>query len=252
MPLFVAFAVLLTFCPQVRWRSGVAHKLVLPLLLLIALATGAGLYAAGIRHPVALLAVVFSVSAMCGLVFLFAANPSLLRIRGTLAAHGVHLGLLCIIIGVAFSGPYQRTADLELKRGESAIAHGYTFQLRQIYTGEGQPNAVGRPNYTFLEMELLVSRDGKPLGVLAPQRRRYTNFEQQSSNEVSTLFSLGNEIYATCTAFDEQEGRATISIHINPLVNWLWIGGIILCLFPFLGIGRARRAREENNGEAEA
>jgi cytochrome c-type biogenesis protein CcmF len=34
---------------------------------------------------------------------------------------------------------------------------------------------------------------------------------------------------------------AVVKVSINPLVNWLWLGGTLMCLFPFLGLGRRRK-----------
>ena len=60
---------------------------------------------------------------------------------------------------------------------------------------------------------------------------------------MSTIFSLGNEIYATLLSVDEQ-GTATLAVNVNPLVNWLWIGGILMCLFPLFTLTRVRRLEE--------
>ena len=68
---------------------------------------------------------------------------------------------------------------------------------------------------------------------------------------MSTIFSLGNEIYATLLSVDEQ-GTATLAVNVNPLVNWLWIGGILMCLFPFFGLARVRRLKEEEEAPSPA
>jgi cytochrome c-type biogenesis protein CcmF len=91
---------------------------------------------------------------------------------------------------------------------------------------------------------IVLNQSGKPLGVLAPQRRLYANFEEQNYAHIDTLFSLGKEVYALLLGIDAN-ARATVAININPLVNWLWIGGTLLCLFPFFGLKRVRRMKTD-------
>lgn len=83
------------------------------------------------------------------------------------------------------------------------------------------------------EARLTVTRDGRPVGVLTPEKRLYRNFEQSSFAEVSVIPSLGEELYATLLGFDEV-GAASVRVSVNPLVNWIWIGGTLSCLAAFL------------------
>ncbi len=246
LPLFTIVAFLLVICPQLKWREGIADKASFVTVLLVFCITVAGLWWADLRLPTATAAAAAALAGLCGILLLFGRTTALLHIKTTLAAHGVHVGLLLMVLGVAFSGPYQVKQDLTLKQGQTARVDEYTFHLKEIYEGEYGLDAQGRSNYQYLELELLVSENGKHLGTLAPQRRLYSNFEKQTFTEVGTLFSLGKEVYATLASLDE-EGNAHITIHINPLVNWLWIGGTLMCLFPFLGLSRAGRARDSDD-----
>ena len=250
LPLFALFAVLLFVCPWRKWTSGGKDfgffKLkYFALLLIIALAFAALLYSRGITHPVALMAAAASAAAIVGLVFVFTLNKGLFKMRSAVAAHGVHLGLLLMVLGVAFSGPYQDKHTVELHKGRVAKLGTLSVLLNELYEGESRPGPDGKANYQFIEAELLVTDEsGAVLGKLTPQRRLYSNFESQVYAEVSTLFSLGNEIYATLLGVD-QSGKATLAVNVNPLVNWLWIGGTIMSLLPFLGLARVRRQEED-------
>lgn len=205
----------------------------------------------GYDHPLVLLAAGCAGAAILGITLYFAGNPQLLRVRSSMAAHGVHVGLLLVVLGVAFSGPYQNSHELLLTRQQPVAAGKYRVMLNEMYEGESQVGPDGRPNFIFLEAELLVTdSDGNYLGTLSPQLRQYSNFSNQRFTEVSTRFSLGNELYATLHGVDQQF-RASVMFNINPLVNWLWIGGTLMCLFPFAGLGRIRRPREDD-AEADA
>lgn len=251
LPLFGLLAVLLVFCPWRKWKlmpgtSGFAQTRLFVTVPAAALLIGGALWLIGITHPIALMAAACSLAALYGIVLLFAKNRGLFSIRSTLAAHGVHFGLLLMVLGVAFSGPYQLQHTVEMGRQQNVVIGDYRIMLNELYEGEGQIGRDGKPNFRFIEAELLVAdKDGKVTGKLAPQRRLYTNFENQTYAEVGTLFSLGNEIYATLLSVDP-EGRATLQVNINPLVNWLWIGGTLMSLFPFLGMSRVRRLKEED------
>jgi cytochrome c-type biogenesis protein CcmF len=87
-----------------------------------------------------------------------------------------------------------------------------------------------------------VFKEGAKVGGLAPERRVYEKFSRQQFAEVDTVFSLGSEIYASLLGLEparpEQAPRVTVKISVHPLVNWLWIGGTLMCLFPLIALRR--------------
>ena len=87
-----------------------------------------------------------------------------------------------------------------------------------------------------------IIQDGKLIGIAAPQRRVYAKWGQMQFAEAAVIPSLGNEFYATLMAVDQQN-RAVFRLSSNPLVNWLWLGGILMCLLPFVSF-RRRNGRE--------
>ena len=248
LPLFAAMGFLLLLCPYRKWVAGFAEKNMALFCAIVFVALIPALWFSGVRLPLSVLATAASGAAILGLVALFVMRPSLWKVQDAIRANGVHLGLLLVIIGVAFSGPFQQKGELVLAKGQSAPVGGYAFMLSEIYTGKSATSTAGRPNYEFHELEILVEKDGKPFGVLSPQMRKYAGYEDRNYPEVSTIFSVKDEVYATFVGLDGSM-KASIIIHVNPLVNWLWIGGTLMSLFPLLIFFRTRRPEYEESAE---
>jgi len=121
-----------------------------------------------------------------------------------------------------------------LKQGESFQLQEYTV----TYKGMREESS---PAMALIEAELAVTRGDKPVGTLLPQKRIYAKFEKQQFAEVSVIPGLGDELYATLLGPTE-DGGASVMVNVNPLVNWIWIGGTLMALFPFLGMRRWRKA----------
>lgn len=150
----------------------------------------------------------------------------------------VHMSLAVISLGVAFSGPYKVEQEVALERGQEIQIDTFTVKLLEIYEGRER---TGR--YDFLEAELLVTQNGKETGIAQAQRRIYASFPQNAYAEASTIFSLGKEFYATFLGLDEKT-RAVMRLSVHPLVNWLWIGGTIMSLAPFISVYANRKRRK--------
>ena len=235
MPLFAAIVALLSICPWLGWNGGVRSVRKLLLVLCVFAGSASGLYFFGITLPVAVIGAAGSIAALTSMGLKLMERS----VRGhtpSLAAYGIHVGLALMALGIAFSGPYKVESEPTLAIGETAKVGDFEVVFKNLYEGEGQ-------GYAFLEGELEVRKDGKVVGIASPQRRIYAKWGQMQFAEAAVLPSIGNEFYATLMAVDSQN-RAVFRLSSNPLVNWLWIGGTIMCLLPFISF-RRRNTREK-------
>jgi cytochrome c-type biogenesis protein CcmF len=130
----------------------------------------------------------------------------------------VHLGIVLIFIGVAGSA-FNTDVTVNLTPGESMSIGDYEAKLTKIDEGSN-------PNYSWWSAVLDVSRDGKDIGTFAPQRHFYFASEQPTS-EVRRYSTFREDLYMVFAGMTE-EGKATIQVFLNPLVRWVWIGGIVM------------------------
>ncbi|SIO29625.1 heme lyase CcmF/NrfE family subunit [Halodesulfovibrio marinisediminis] len=237
MPLAAIISVLLMICPWMKWKGGVKSSMMLSTITGVFIATGVGMYIAGYQIPVSILAVGSAAGCIAGIIMLFATDASVRKSNRAIGAYGVHVGVALIVIGIAFSGPYKQEIQTQLSRGGTATLEEYTFKYKELYEGE----AV---EYIFLQAEIDVFEGDKYLGTLEPQRRIYKKFgNNRTFAEVSIIPSLGEELYSSLLGADAK-GNISVTLSIEPMVNWFWIGGTLMCLFPFIGFTRFRKSEK--------
>jgi cytochrome c-type biogenesis protein CcmF len=130
----------------------------------------------------------------------------------------VHLGIVVIFIGVA-GAAFDTDVTANLRIGETVQIGNYTAKLSGLDEGTN-------PNYRWWSAVLEVSRDGEVIGIFDPQRHFYPASEQPTS-EVRRHSTFREDLYMVFAGMTD-EGKATIQIFLNPLVRWVWIGGIIM------------------------
>lgn len=234
MPLFAAMVAILSICPWLGWNGGVRNMRKLLLVVCSFIGAAAAMYSLGYTLPVAVLGASASVAALVSMSLKLFERPVYSH-APSFAAYGIHIGVALIALGIAFSGPYKIESEPTMAMGETVKVGQFEVTFKNLYEGEGA-------GYIFLEGELEVRKDGKLIGIAAPQRRVYAKWGQMQFAEAAVIPSLGNEFYATLMAVDQQN-RAVFRLSSNPLVNWLWIGGILMCLLPFVSF-RRRNGRE--------
>ncbi len=238
LPFMAVLVLLFCYCPWLGWKGGVRNKFGIISVTAVLVAGLIGFYVGGITEPLATLTAAASVAAMVGIVLLFVLYPALRKARHNWGVYGIHLGLVLMALGIAFSGPYKIEGEFVLDEGE--VAQIGDFEVKYLSMTEDRTEELRARATTTLE----VSKDGVVIGMMNPDKRIYKNFEQSQFAEVSTIFSLGDEIYSTLLGFTEDE-KASFKISVNPLVNWVWIGGTLMCIMPFLVLSRIRRPGEK-------
>lgn len=238
LPFMAVLVLLFCYCPWLGWKGGLRHKVGFIAVTVTLVGAFLGFYFTGMTLPLAALTAAASVAAMVSIGLLFAMYPAMRASRQSWGAYGIHLGLVLMALGIAFSGPYKIEEEFVMAEGEVVQIGGY--DIKYLSMVEDRTEELRARATTTLE----VSKDGAVLGIMAPDKRIYRNFEQSQFAEVSTIFSLGDEVYSTLLGFTE-EGKASFKISVNPLVNWVWIGGTIMCLLPFLVLTRVRLPEKE-------
>ena len=142
----------------------------------------------------------------------------------------VHLGMFMIVAGVAGSSLFSVKQDMQMTPGETVQMGRYAIKFNSIDEVRGE-------NYTAVQLTLELTDPNGVVQVLHPQKRFYAKSEQPNT-EVAIRSSLREDFYATVAGWDQDGKRVAVQAIINPLVNWIWIGGIafgvggIVCLLP--------------------
>jgi cytochrome c-type biogenesis protein CcmF len=158
----------------------------------------------------------------------------------------VHLGVVLLAVGVIAATSYRHQAELALHRGDAVTYEGHRFEFEGLRT-------VTSPSRTAQEAVVKVDD-----GIFTPAT---TNFGGALSVVGTPAIDSGffDDVYLT---FDEVGGLGTtsgaqaidslpkgsvaIGVVIEPLVVWLWAGGLLIGIGGVLALvpGSRRRATD--------
>jgi len=157
------------------------------------------------------------------------------RNRRRYGGYIVHVGIVVMFMGFA-GAAYEENVRVALLPGESAeitSPFGHTYELTYQ-----DMSWYPEPNGTKLVASVEVERDGVPLGMLTPEQRSFRQ-RPETNLEVRIRRAWNEDLYLILAAIDDPNGviagtnprpMATFSILVNPLVPWIWTGGIIMAL----------------------
>ena len=82
-------------------------------------------------------------------------------------------------------------------------------------------------NFAQFAATLGVYRAGRKIATLVAEKNNHWLLENPWVTEVAIRSSLKEDLYVILGGL-EQDGLASFQLVVNPLVNWLWIGGGLL------------------------
>lgn len=145
----------------------------------------------------------------------------MVRNRRRYGGYLVHLGIAFIAMGIIGSQNYDLETMKTVKLGESIEIKDYKIVYEKLDQRKEGINDI-------IYADLRVFQNGKPLGIVQPEKVFYGNWEQPSS-EPAIINSWKEDLYLVLSAW-EDDGRGTFIVKINPMMNWLWLGSIILVI----------------------
>jgi cytochrome c-type biogenesis protein CcmF len=240
--------------PLLAWRKtsfqSLRRNFTLPLAG--AVVVGAGLFAAGIRHFYAWMSLFLcAFVAVCilqefykgartrqktgGENFLQAVYNLTMRNTRRYGGYVVHLGIVLLFVGFAGQAFQAETKGL-MQEGDELRVKDYALRCSSIVSGD-------TPNYAYQRIRLEVSKGGRPLGTLEPDRRFY-KASQQPTSHVAIRSSLAEDVYTVLAGQDPDSGKAIVEVFVNPLVAWVWIGGFVTFFGTLLAMVPSRVERQ--------
>jgi len=162
----------------------------------------------------------------------------------------VHFGMVLIFIGIAGSA-FNKDIQMDMAPGQSLSIGPYAILCQNF-------DQVANDNYQSERATLEVFRNGHSEMMLYPQRRLYLA-SQVTETMVAVQSSPLRDLYVVYAGRNPDTGKPVIHAYLNPLVKWIWFGGIVVVLGTGLAMLPNRRAalvlkplRETSWGDAVA
>ncbi|MHB8172299.1 MAG: heme lyase CcmF/NrfE family subunit [Thermincolia bacterium] len=244
-PLGLAMTLLLGICPLIAWRKASVKNLIENFIIPLAIA---GIFLVGAitlgvlkyyeLKLYAIFAFAIAVFALMATIIEFIKGTRVrMRMTGEnpitaffklttknrrrYGGYVIHLGIIMMLFAIIGSNTY----NMETIRNASING---TFKVRDYtVTYQNLADETRGKNYVVYA-DLSVSKDGKFLGQIRPERVQYPTHPQPAT-EPDILSSYKEDLYVMLTGWNE-DGTATFKVLINPLVKWLWIGGYVIIL----------------------
>ncbi len=148
----------------------------------------------------------------------------------------IHVGVVAVFIGVAASSAFRIEEQKTLEIGQDMTVGDYTLRYDRIETQED--GHVSR-----LAAVMSVFRDGQQIATLMPEKRFYKK-PKQPTTEVANRSTLKEDLYLVLGSYDAETQLITILAYVNPLVVWIWLGGLIMAIGTAVAVWPAASERE--------
>jgi cytochrome c-type biogenesis protein CcmF len=146
----------------------------------------------------------------------------------------IHIGVVMMFLAITGTSAFKQEKQIAVKPGDIFPMGRYTLRYDGI-----QPHET--PHIAYLTANVAVLDNGKVIDTLHPEKRFYKKPEQPTT-EVAIRSTLGADLYLVLGSYDDASRMATIQAYINPLVGFLWWGGLVLALGTGVTIWPARTA----------
>lgn len=146
------------------------------------------------------------------------------RNRRRYGGYLIHLSIVMMALGIVGIGMFQAETQGTVAQGQALKIDGYTVTYKDLAVFDTNDNRnVARAIVT-------IERDGQYLGELYP-RRDYFYESQQPMTIPGVRSTMIDDLYVILVDWQPiLASGATFKIYHNPLVNWLWLGSIMLIL----------------------
>jgi cytochrome c-type biogenesis protein CcmF len=132
-----------------------------------------------------------------------------------------HVGFAITIVGITVASTYSTESHQSMMPGQTAEIGGYTFRFEGVRPVQG-------PNYQAKEGEIRISRGGRLVTTLYPQKRTY-NVRGMPMTEAGIDPGFTRDLYVSL-GDPLDNGAWSLRLYYKPYVRWIWLGAIFMAL----------------------
>jgi len=132
-----------------------------------------------------------------------------------------HAGLGITFIGIAGVMAWQVQDIRVAQLGQSFDVGGYNITLKDVHEVQG-------PNYTSRVADMVVTKNGREIGVMHPSKRFYP-VAGTPTTEAAIRPGFTRDLYLVLGDKQKRGGYA-VRTYIKPFAMWIWTGAIIMAL----------------------
>jgi cytochrome c-type biogenesis protein CcmF len=147
------------------------------------------------------------------------------RNRRRYGGYLVHLGIVFIGFGVLGSQFFQQERQVALRPDQSVEIGRYLLAFR----GLGERTEHGA---RVVMARVDVFENGTFVESMEANKRFYRSFERQPATGIPIRSTVLDDLYVVLAGWDGNQ--ASFLVFLNPLVVWIWVGGIVLVLGTFV------------------
>ncbi|MDP2255309.1 MAG: heme lyase CcmF/NrfE family subunit [Polaromonas sp.] len=138
--------------------------------------------------------------------------------------HVAHIGIAVCVVGITMVKGYETEKDVRMALGDTVSVGGYIFRLTDI-------REVPGPNYVADVGAVEVSRDGRVLKILRPEKRTYFS-SAMPMTEAAIDTNWMRDIYVALgeRLEDGPNPAWAMRVYHKPFVAWIWGGSLLMAL----------------------
>ncbi len=144
----------------------------------------------------------------------------------------VHLGIMLLLVGVTGSYAFKQSTEGLVSKGGSLTIGRYELVYDGLTTQQTADKQLARATFTLKE-------GAKVIGIIQPVKEYYPASDQTWTH-VALHSTLAGDVYVTLLEYLDDGSSVTIQAQVNPLVNWLWIGGAVMVLGGLIALWPSR------------
>ena len=164
--------------------------------------------------------------------------------RSVLGMSVAHFGMGLFVLGVTIVSAFGVESDRAMQVGESVEVAGYEFEMMGLRDVQG-------PNYSAIEAEIEMRKDGEYVGTVRPQKRQYL-VQKNWMTEAGIDAGWNRDLFV---ALGDQLGNASWSVRVQykPLIRFIWLGALVMAIGGLVAASDRRyRLKATKASEAQA